>query len=60
MGVASIKLDGYNFEILQKTNDVLQAIRAVKAVPHKILKMNRRLLRQLASALVIAAEMMKK
>ena len=56
MEIASKRLSGYDFELLQKTNVVLQAIRAVEAVPHKRLKVNGHLHRQLASALVIAAE----
>lgn len=56
MKIASKRLSGYDFELLQKTNVVLQAIRAVEAVPHKRLKVNGHLHRQLASALVIAAE----
>ena len=56
MEIASKRLSGYDLELLQKTNVVLQAIRAVEAVPHKRLKVNGHLHRQLASALVIAAE----
>jgi len=56
MEIASKRLSEYDFELLQKTNVVLQAIRAVEAVPHKRLKVNGHLHRQLASALVIAAE----
>ena len=56
MEIASKRLSGYDFELLQKTNVVLQAIRAVEAVPHKRLKVNGHLHRQLASALVIAVE----
>ena len=56
MEIASKRLSGYDLELLQKTNVVLQAIRAVEAVPHKRLKVNGHLHRQLASALVIAVE----
>jgi hypothetical protein len=56
MEIASKRLSGYDLELLQKTNVVLQAIRAVEAVPHKRLKVNGHLHRQLASSLVIAAE----
>ena len=56
MEIASKRLSGYDLELLQKTNVVLQAIRADEAVPHKRLKVNGHLHRQLASALVIAAE----
>jgi len=56
MEIASKRLSGYDLELLQKTNVVLQAIRAVEAVPHKRLKVNGHLHRQLASELVIAAE----